>query len=631
MVAAISATTTSTARQKTRPTDDSQRPPLAPSERDNGVARRPKGREINSRYLSSLTPTTSSSSSSTPRRCASPSRPVTPSPDRACGTTTKRAQSAERRRPSTASRPSTPVPAAVDNVKRAPEVLWPSTRSLSVSFQGESFSLPIGRRERTSTAARASSPAVSGTLRKSGTTPERRRSVKGGELAENSKPAENSRIRVEQQHRWPGVSSGRSVLTRSLDFTERIGRDPLARVLQQSVDESSVVRRASFDGRVNSDSGTADTSDNSALLDLASDTESVSSSSNSAGREPGGTVRRAVCTPARFLQEGAGGRLGRSHGLGSSLLEINAPKPRLTPARKSTDSPSSSPRTVSTTRSASSPIRGSSRPSSPSKYGISSCPPSRGMPSPLRNRASSTPALSSMSSSINSRSTDSFSSVLSLVDVRKVKKGVNLIEDAHLLRLLYNRHLQWRFVNARADVALATRTSKAKRILHNAWITTSKLRESVTFRRIKLQQLRQHAKLTAVLQGQMALLEEWSVLDRDHSCSLSGAIEALKASTLRLPVVGAAKADIQDVKEAVGSAVDVMQTMGSSICHLLSKVEGMNTLVSELADVASQGQSLLDECRDLFSSVATLQVEECSVRTHLLQLKRVHGASHNMS
>ncbi|CAN6450304.1 unnamed protein product [Victoria cruziana] len=568
MVAAISATTTSAARHKTRPTDDSQRPPLAPSERDNGVARRPKGREINSRYLSSLTPTTSSSSSSTPRRCPSPSRPATPSPDRACGTTAKRAQSAERRRPSTASRPSTPVSAAVDNVKRAPEVLWPSTRSLSVSFQGESFSLPIGRRERTSTAARTSSPAVSGTLRKSSTTPERKRSGKAGELAENSKPAENSRIRVEQQHRWPGVSSVRSVLTRSLDFTERIGRDPLARVLQQAVDESSMMRRASFDGRVNSDSGTADTSDNSALLDLASDTESVSSSSNSVGREPGGTLRRTVCTPARFLQEGAGGRLGRSQCLGSSLLESNATKPRLTPARKSTDSPSSSPRTVSTP---------------------------------------------------------------SLVDVRKVKKGANLIEDAHLLRLLYNRHLQWRFVNARADVALATRTSKAERTLHNAWTTTSKLRDSVTFRRIKLQQLRQHAKLTAVLQGQMALLDEWSVLDRDHSCSLSGAIEALKASTLRLPVVGGAKADVQDVKEAVGSAVDVMQTMGSSICHLLSKVEGMNTLVSELADVASQGQALLDECRDLFSTVATLQVEECSIRTHLVQLKRVHGASHNMS
>lgn len=38
----------------------------------------------------------------------------------------------------------------------------------------------------------------------------------------------------------------------------------------------------------------------------------------------------------------------------------------------------------------------------------------------------------------------------------------------------------------------------------------------------------------------MSYLEEWAHLDRDHSSSLVGAIEALKASTLRLPLVGGA-------------------------------------------------------------------------------------------
>jgi hypothetical protein len=32
------------------------------------------------------------------------------------------------------------------------------------------------------------------------------------------------------------------------------------------------------------------------------------------------------------------------------------------------------------------------------------------------------------------------------------------------------------------------------------------------------------------------------------------------------------QADIQDVKNAVGSSVDIMQTIGSSICTLLAKV-----------------------------------------------------------
>lgn len=38
----------------------------------------------------------------------------------------------------------------------------------------------------------------------------------------------------------------------------------------------------------------------------------------------------------------------------------------------------------------------------------------------------------------------------------------------------------------------------------------------------------------------MCYLKEWSLLDRDHSNSLSGATEALKASTLRLPIIGKA-------------------------------------------------------------------------------------------
>ncbi|PRQ47445.1 putative QWRF family protein [Rosa chinensis] len=45
----------------------------------------------------------------------------------------------------------------------------------------------------------------------------------------------------------------------------------------------------------------------------------------------------------------------------------------------------------------------------------------------------------------------------------------------------------------------------------------------------------------------------------DYSNSLSGAIEALRASTLRLLVVDGARADVHNVKDAISSTVDVMQ------------------------------------------------------------------------
>jgi hypothetical protein len=40
---------------------------------------------------------------------------------------------------------------------------------------------------------------------------------------------------------------------------------------------------------------------------------------------------------------------------------------------------------------------------------------------------------------------------------------------------------------------------------------------------------------------QIAYLDDWALLEKDHIDSLSGAVEDLEASTLRLPVTGGAK------------------------------------------------------------------------------------------
>ncbi|KAJ6692408.1 AUGMIN FAMILY MEMBER [Salix purpurea] len=126
---------------------------------------------------------------------------------------------------------------------------------------------------------------------------------------------------------------------------------------------------------------------------------------------------------------------------------------------------------------------------------------------------------------------------------------------------------------------------------------------------------------------EIAHLEEWSHLDRGHSSSLEGATEALKASTLRLPVGGKAVADVQNLKDAVGSAVDVMQAMASSICSLSSKVEDMNSLVADLVNVTAKERHMLEQCKDFLSTLATVQVKDCSVRTHILQLNRLPTTS----
>ncbi|KAF3975029.1 hypothetical protein CMV_001683 [Castanea mollissima] len=619
-------------RPQPQPRQNPTRRPLLPSESDNAIAppRRPKSREVTSRYMSSssssststTTTITTASSLNNSRRCPSPLVSRT-----AAATTTpmpsviKRSQSVERRRAVTSRPNSLDLRIGTGNgeVSAAQKLLFTSTRSLSVSFQGESFSLQVSKAK--------PAPSPSPNVRKG--TPERRKvttttattPARGSDQTENSKPAMD-------QQRWPARLRQANCMTRSLDCTdekrELSGSSGVVRALQNSMLDT----RASFDGRLssielaavegNSTIGSETQSD-----PIASDNESVSSGSTSGAQDcNGGGLQgqrgnRGIIVPARFWSE-TNNRLKNQPELCSPLAKnvgSKAVTPKLiAPKKLSIDNPVPSPRGVVNSRGNLSPIRGALRPASPSKLGTSS--PLRGMsPSRMRNAVVAATPSSNLS---NTPSILSFAA-----DVRRGKIGDNRIVDAHLLRLLHNRFLQWRFVNARADAALYAQKLNAERSLYNAWVTSSKLRESVRAKRTELQLLKQNLKLTYILKGQMTYLEEWPLTDRDYSSSLSGATEALRASTLRLPVVGGAKADIQNVKDAICSAVDVMQAMASSICLLSSKVGNVNSLVAELSKLSVKERALLDLCKDLLSTNAAMQVTECSLRTHIVQLKRV--------
>ncbi|CAF1702409.1 unnamed protein product, partial [Brassica napus] len=99
--------------------------------------------------------------------------------------------------------------------------------------------------------------------------------------------------------------------------------------------------------------------------------------------------------------------------------------------------------------------------------------------------------------------------------------------------------------------------------LWNAWVSISEIDHFITLKRIRLLLQRQKLKVASILKEQMGYLEEWSLMDRDHSVSLLGAIEALKASTLRFPVIEKAVVDILDLKHIVSLAV--VHGMASSI------------------------------------------------------------------
>ncbi|XP_059636417.1 QWRF motif-containing protein 2-like isoform X1 [Cornus florida] len=634
MVAAVSASLNPKASsQGAIQRNTTKRPPLLSSEADNGVSgnRRPKSREVTSRYMSSRSSTSttstsassstysSSSNSSSSTRCPSPlvSRTVPVTTPMPAHSAIKRSQSVERRRPVTP-RPTTPEMSA------AARLLVNSTRRLSVSYQGESVP--------TSKTKTAPSTNNLSNVRKG--TPERRKAATPvRDQRENSKPID--------QYRWPGRSRQVNSLMRSSDFTvekTKFGGSGSVKELQKSMINES--HKASFNGRLKVDSSNAElkkaaqlvVDPNSAIGSAvnsdpaASDSESVSSGSNSGMQECASVAQprggpRGVMVPARFWQE-TNNRVRRLPEPGSPVSRNNGLKPvgppkLIAPKKLLNDSPSSSPRGVLSSRGLSSPLRGAVRPASPSKPVTSLTPyPSRGLASPTRVR-------NGVASTFNDNTSNTESIFNFAADIRRGKMGENRIVDAHMLRLMYNRQLQWRFVNARTEASLLVQRVTAEKRIYNAWVTTSKLWHSVKSKRMELQLLKQNLKLYSILKGQMLYLDSWNLIDRDHSSSLTGAIKALEASTLRLPVVGGARADIQNVKDAICSAVDVMQAMAPSICSLLSKVEQVNVVVSELANITANERALVDQCKDIMSTVTAMQVNDCSLRTHILQLKHV--------
>ncbi|KAK4481657.1 hypothetical protein RD792_012564 [Penstemon davidsonii] len=554
------------------------RQPLGSADNNNGTTRRSRTREVSSRYRSP-----------SPSVARGPLRSPSPNARRISSTSTA-STSAERKRPSRPSSPVSPSPSTpVQDTtaemllasrkipgNKLPESLWPSRmRSLSVSFQSDTISVPVSKREKPVSHTppdRTLKPSLNVAQKHGETpalrkpTPERKISpLKGKNFAnqsENSKPIAGLHARLMDQHRWPSRTTGivsSTALNRSMDMTDKESKSSSYR---------PSLRRLSLDGACKPLQKSA----SDLLMEISRDESGKAMLNGFSIDENSMRIKRA----------------GSSSSSDRTLL-VNAAAKAL-----SLPTPGSRPPSPSVSRGV-----------SPSRT-KSVNPSSRG-PSPARVRPSSP-----------SRQPQSSTSVLSfIVDIKKGKKAADHIEDVHQLRLLYNRHLQWRYANAREDAALHAQKVKAERILYSVWRTINDMWGLVIQKKIDLQQLKLKWMLYSVLNNQLTCLDEWASFERDHTNSLTWAIQDLQASTIRVPLTGGARGDVESVKAAVCSAVDIMQAMGSSLCSILSRVEEMNLLVSELADVAAHERAMLDEFESLLGSTSVLQVEWTGGRTKL--------------
>ncbi|KFK31734.1 hypothetical protein AALP_AA6G152000 [Arabis alpina] len=593
------------------------KPSRQPSE--SSSTSRPKTRHVASRYLttssfsSSFLQSSSSSPSSSAKRSQSPivtrtNRPATPS-------ATNRTQSTGRRELVTPRRDSLDRRGSGGEVSSAQRMLLTSGRGMFATFQADSHENYRSKVD--------SSP---------------RKTTSTGTPRTRSGLAQQEKSKLSEQ--WPR-SMQPSFMSRSVDFTDTRKKpsgssNGVARALQHSIISNRPVSR----GRIKVDSSSVDSSKVGSYSHV-SDTESVSSvSSNERGKK---LLAHCIVAKARFEP---GSPVAKSNG----LRTLESPRLIVVLRKISVDSPLLSPKGVATPRSQLFP----KRPASPSKYGIiafASSPrgssiargispsrgavPSRGI-SPSRGVVSSRGVSPSRRiSPLRVRSSQSCNStplVLNFaVDAKKEKIRENGLVDAHLLRLFHNRLLQWRFVNARANVVTSAQKIRVEvhlsvfefliEVCTMHGISISKLYDSAKVKRIEMQHLKQNMKLISILTMQMLHLEEWIVVERDYMASLVGAAEALKGSTLCLPLDCGATVNVESVKDAICSAIDVMQAMASSICLLLPKVGRISCLAAELGRVNVKEQMMLDVCRDLINTISALRVTECSLKTQALQLQ----------
>ncbi|KAK9051856.1 hypothetical protein SSX86_028484 [Deinandra increscens subsp. villosa] len=206
------------------------------------------------------------------------------------------------------------------------------------------------------------------------------------------------------------------------------------------------------------------------------------------------------------------------------------------------------------------------------------------------------------------------------VDSKKGKKLQSSQQEIHSLKMLHNRHLMWRFANAKAQASMRVQTTEMENQFFSLGADISHLRDTVKRKQVELAILRRQEALSTILEAQIPYLDGWSALEEDYTKSLSGAITALTNSLLRLPISGSVQVNIKDAAEAVDSAVKTTDMIVHHMQTFLPKAEEMDSLMSELANIIDVEKALVEECGNLLAKTHSLQVEDCSLRGHLMQL-----------
>ncbi|XP_066337095.1 QWRF motif-containing protein 3-like [Miscanthus floridulus] len=192
-------------------------------------------------------------------------------------------------------------------------------------------------------------------------------------------------------------------------------------------------------------------------------------------------------------------------------------------------------------------------------------------------------------------------------------------EAGHHMRMAHCRLLQWRFANAKADAVRSRKMASAELDLMGTWARVSEMRGKVARKRVQLEKEKQKIKLNTVLSFQMKDLESWGQLQTGHDSALSSTVDCTQAAVCRLPLTNGAKVSLAPLSSVLHQALELTLTAKAMTRSFSPMAQETALLISKLVRVAREEQAMLQECVELLRLVSALQVEEQSLRSHLVQ------------
>nr|GEV49591.1 QWRF motif-containing protein 3-like [Tanacetum cinerariifolium] len=199
------------------------------------------------------------------------------------------------------------------------------------------------------------------------------------------------------------------------------------------------------------------------------------------------------------------------------------------------------------------------------------------------------------------------------------------MENVYQLRLFWNSWMQWRYANARAQVAQKNIGDQCEHNLLYASESISKLRQSVLQKRLQLQKEKLEMKLNLILHSQMKMLEAWGDIERRHIVDVSALKDYLHAAVCMIPLIEGAKVDVESATMAFQQTSHLVATIKSMVSTFSPMA---HDTLSELAAVTTQEKLLLEECFEHLRLISILEIQESNLRCSIMAMDSLNEQQH---